>query len=79
VPVPSGGTIALFPDKPILSCQVDLYDWLGESITHWSASGPYQPSWNVGGLAPGIYIARIKLILLDGSQETTLQKIVVAR
>ncbi len=79
VPVAPGGNLILFPDKPILSCQVDIFDWVGESMVHWTAAGPYQPSWNITGLSPGIYLARVKLNYQDGSNGTTFQKIVVSR
>lgn len=68
----------MYPDKPIQSCQWDVYDWIGASIASLNFNGN-NACWNVSGVPPGIYIVRIKVIYRDGDTGTTWQKIVVAR
>ena len=77
VPCPRNSKLCLFPDKPALSSQWDVYDWVGVSIASLNF-GTSNACWNVTGIPPGIYIVRIKMIYLDGSASTTWQKIVVS-
>jgi hypothetical protein len=79
VPVPRGGNVYLFPDKPIDACTLEIYDLVGEVVARTNYSGSAQPVWNVGIIAPGIYIAVIKVNYTDGTSRTTTQKIVIAR
>jgi hypothetical protein len=79
VPVPNGGDLCLYPDKPTLSSHWDVYDWIGICVARLDFTGGNQACWNVSGLSPGIYIVRMKINYSDGSDRTTWQKIVVAR
>jgi len=79
VPVPRGGNAYIFPDKPITACTLDIFDLVGEIEAHVPFSGTGQPVWNTGNIAPGIYIAIIKVNYVDGTTGTTTQKIVVSR
>jgi hypothetical protein len=79
VPVPRGGTCFIFPDKPINACTLEVFDLVGEIEVRVVYNGSGQPLWNTGAIAPGIYIAIIKVNYTDGTSGTTTQKIVVAR
>jgi hypothetical protein len=79
VPVPRGGTAYLFPDKPITAASLEVFDPVGEIVARVTFSGSGQPVWNTGNIAPGIYIAIIKVTYMDGTSGKTLQKIVVSR
>jgi hypothetical protein len=79
VPVPHGGNAYIFPDKPITACTLEIFDLVGEIEAHVPFIGTGQPVWNTGNIAPGIYIAVIKVNYVDGTTGTTTQKIVVSR
>jgi hypothetical protein len=79
VPVQVGGTLYLFPDKPITGSQWDIFNLLGESVTSLSFSSPAGNSWNTQGVAPGVYAIRLKLSYSDGTETTIWKKIVVSR
>jgi hypothetical protein len=52
---------------------------VGEIEAHINFNGSGQPVWTTGNIAPGIYIAVIKVNYVDGTNGTTTQKIVVSR
>jgi len=79
VPVSRGRNCYLFPDKPINACTLDVFDLVGEIEAKVTFNGSGQPVWNVGSIAPGIYIAVIKVNYTDGISGTTTQKIVISR
>jgi len=79
VPVPKGGNLCLFPDKPTSAVQWDVFDMYGEVIAHLNITEAGQPCWSTNGVSPGIYIVRLKLTYSDGTAGTTWQKVVVAR
>jgi len=79
VPLPRGGNLCLFPDKPVSGSQWDVFDMVAESIASVSFSGSAQACWNTAGVPPGIYIARVKLTYSDGTSGTIWQKILVTR
>jgi hypothetical protein len=58
---------------------LDIFDLIGEIEAHVTYNGSGQPVWNTGNIAPGIYIAVIKVNYDDGTNGTTTQKIVVSR
>jgi hypothetical protein len=79
VPVPRGGNVYLFPNKPINSATLEIFDLIGEIEARVTYTGSDQLVWNTGNIAPGIYMAVIKTDYADGTTGTTVQKIVVDR
>jgi hypothetical protein len=79
VPAPRGGNVYIFPDKPINDCTLEIFDLVGEIEARAIFNGSAQPVWNTGSIAPGIYIAIIKVNYADGTNGTTMQKIVISR
>ena len=79
VPIPRGGNGYIFPDKPINKCTLEIFDLVGEIEARVIYNGSGQPVWNTGNIAPGMYIAIIKVFYVDGTNGTNMQKIVVSR
>jgi len=79
VPIPRGGNVYLFPDKPINSATLEIFDLVGEIEARVSYVGADQLIWNTGNIAPGIYMAIIKVNYTDGTSGNTTQKIVISR
>ena len=79
VPVPRGGNLCLFPDKPTTETQWDVYNLDGEFVAHLDITAATQPCWSTTGVPAGIYIVRMKLFYSDGTVGTTWQKVVLSR
>jgi hypothetical protein len=79
VPIPRGGNVYLFPDKPINAATLEIFDLIGEIEARVTYIGSDQLVWNTGNIAPGVYMAIIKVDYTDGTTGTTTQKIVVSR
>jgi hypothetical protein len=77
VPVKAGGSVCLYPDAPIASSHLDVFDLMGESLKSLNFAGG-QPCWNTAGMGAGIYAVRMKLVYADGRSGTFWQKIIVA-
>ena len=79
VPVPHGGNLCLFPDKPTTETVWDVYNLSGEFVKHLDILGVTQPCWTTTNVPPGIYVIRMKLTYADGTAGTSWQKVVLAR
>jgi len=80
VPVPRGGNLCLFPDKPISTVQWDVFNLYGEVAARFIVTAlSSQPCWSTIGVPPGMYIVRLKLSYGDGTAGTAWQKVVVSR
>jgi hypothetical protein len=79
VPVPRGGNLCLFPDKPINSTVWDVYNLKGEFVAHLEINSTSQPCWTTVGVPPGLYLVRLNLTYSDGTTGTVWQKVVLAR
>jgi hypothetical protein len=79
VPVPRNGNLCLYPDKPLVSSQWDVYNFVGESVAHTAFGSETRPCWNTSGISPGLYSVRLKLAYLDGTTGTTWQKVLVSK
>ncbi len=77
VPVPKGGTICLYPDRPIQSSQWDVFNFIGESQASISFSSGLNDCWNTAGTAAGVYLVRVKLDYADNTKATIWKKIVI--
>jgi photosystem II stability/assembly factor-like uncharacterized protein len=77
VPVSKGGSICLYPDKPIQSSQWDVFNFVGQSQASLSFSTAFNNCWNTTGVGAGVYLARVKLVYADGTLKTLWQKIVI--
>ncbi len=78
-PVPKGGSLCLYPDKPILGGQWDLFNFVGENLGGIALTGSATNCMNLGslGIAPGLYLARLDLRYADGTTQITWKKVVV--
>jgi hypothetical protein len=72
MPLRTGETLYLFPDKPIISNDWKIFNLMGEMVTEISAN-----SWSTQGVAPGVYIVEMTLTYTDGSMVTTTKKILI--
>gem|GEM_PF-1525947 len=79
MPVSTGGSVCLFPDRPISGSQWDVYNLLGESAASLTFANPQGNCWNTQGTSPGVYLVRLKLSYSDGTSATLWKKIVVSR
>ena len=77
VPVSKGGTICLYPDRPIQSSQWDVFNFVGESQASLSFSTAFNNCWNTTGMGAGVYMVRVKLAYADGTHATLWKKIVI--
>ncbi len=77
VPVSKGGTICLYPDKPIQSSQWDVFNFVRESKATLTFSSGLNDCWNTTGTAAGVYLVRVKMVYADGTKATIWKKIVI--
>jgi xanthomonalisin len=77
VPVSKGGTICLYPDRPIQSSQWDVFNFVGESQASLSFSTAFNNCWNTAGMGAGVYMVRVKLVYADSTDATLWKKIVI--
>ncbi|HUO57778.1 MAG TPA: hypothetical protein VMV05_06340, partial [bacterium] len=78
VPVPRGGNICLYPDRPILGSQWDVFSFTGESVASLNFTNGANNCWPTSGIGPGVYSVRLKLNYADGTRSTLWKKIVVS-
>lgn len=77
VPVSKGGTICMYPDNPIAGSQWDIFTFTGESLASLTFLNGLKNCWDTTGVSPGVYLIRLKVNYLDGSNSTVWKKIIV--
>ena len=79
MPLRTGDNLCLYPEKPLASSHWEIFNLMGESIAKLSFDTGYSDCWPTQGVAPGIYLVRMKLTYADGHTETVSKRIVIRR
>jgi hypothetical protein len=79
VPAPRGTPVCLYPDAPIVSSHWDIFNFVGESVASLDFGATAQDCWDTAGVAPGLYLVRLKIVYADGSTQTSWHKVVVTQ
>jgi len=79
MPLRTGDTLCLYSEKPLASSRWEIFNLMGESIATLSFNSGYSECWPTSGVAPGVYLVRMKLTYADGHTETVSKRIVIRR
>jgi hypothetical protein len=84
-PVPAKGPQAWFPFYLAGAgrAQIHIYNVAGENVAtlteEYAAPGRKYKSWDIRGVAPGVYLYRITMEDTSGSRTSDLKKMIVVR
>jgi len=78
VPVAPGEDLCLFSGSPLSGSRWDVFNILGMSVARPVFTGPAKHCWNTRGIAPGMYIVRVKVTFADGGTTTIFRKVLVS-
>ena len=79
MPLRTGDNLCLYPEKPLASSHWEIFNLMGESIAKLSFDTGNSDCWSTAGVAPGVYLVRMKLVYADGHIETVRKRIVIRR
>lgn len=79
VPASRGTAVCLYPDSPLLSSQWNIYNFVGESVASLSFGSSASNCWDTTGVAPGLYLVKLKLTYTDGTVKSDWHKVVVTQ
>jgi hypothetical protein len=77
VPVSVGMPVCLYPDNPLSASHWSVFNFVGESVATLDFGVSAQDCWDTTGVAPGLYLVRIKATYLDDTVSISWHKVVV--
>jgi len=79
VPAKAGQPLRLYFEQPPVSGCCRIYNLGGEKVAEMNFENQPNPCIATQQLAPGIYLARIKVQYQDGSSKILIQKVAILK